>query len=302
VIWEGRCFVQRSFPFSFSEKASMSRCFSFRRLSTHASAILVALAIAFAPNAKAFTIDFEHDFGEPGNLLPDFYSTPFGDVQFINGVVLANPLSPETQMASQVPGAVADDGSTVFSFIVWASVAEVEVRLTLVNPNGEDIFVQYFETSFGDEQQDLGAFVPAEGTSFLVLEETLGPGADFYGASFDFENRCQTDSEVPFCTTNWGIDSIEIVPEPSTALLLAFGLTGLAVGGRRAKPYPRFAHNKQPGATAMPAGKATARPRRRRSDRAPLRALDRGRRLPQADARRVGRGPGGSARATGARK
>jgi len=188
----------------------MSRCSSRRRLAAHAVAIFVALCFAFASVAEAFTIDFEQSsgFGGPGETLPGFYPTPFGDVEFTNGVILDNPLSPGTQMASQVPGPVAEDESTVFSFIVPDDVAEVQ--LTLVNPNAEDVFVQYFETSYGDEEGDFGAFVAAEGTDVVALEVTAGPGADFFGASFDFDNRCQSGFDVADCTTNWGLDSIEI--------------------------------------------------------------------------------------------
>ena len=137
----------------------MSGRLSFRRLCSLGGGILVAFVLALGMDAKAFTIDFEQSsgFGEPGEALPGLYSTPFGDVQFINGVVLDNPLSPGTQMAAQVPGPVAEDESTVFSFIVPAAIAEV--RLTFVNPNVADVFVQYFETSFGDRVQDFGVFV-----------------------------------------------------------------------------------------------------------------------------------------------
>jgi hypothetical protein len=191
----------------------MFRCSSRRCLVAHTVAILAASSFAFAPVAKAFTIDFEQSsgFGEPGDPLPVLYPTPFGDVEFSNGVILANPLSPGTQMASQVPGPVAEDESTVFSFMVPANVAEVQ--LTLTNPNADEVFVQYFETSFGDEEQDFGASVSAEGSSVVALGVTEGPGAEFFGASFDFENACQSGFDVAACTTNWGLDSIEIFPD-----------------------------------------------------------------------------------------
>ncbi len=212
--------------------------------------IALVSAISMSTSAAAFTIDFEQSsgFGQPGDPLPGTYLTPFGNVTFRNGVLLENPLSPGTQMAAQIPGPVLVSGASAFSFSVQDE--NRALRVTLVNPQDDTIFVQYLEIIFGEQENDYGSSVPAQGTRVLVLPEgaqddfaASGLGARFTAASFDYENRCWDTHEVSSCTTNWGIDSIEIVPIPEagSAGLLLFGLV-LARMTRSAGPRsPRAA-------------------------------------------------------------
>jgi hypothetical protein len=206
------------------------------------ASLLASLAVSSA-SALTITFDAASGFGAPGDPLPSFYATPIGDIRFLSGVIVANPVGPGVQMASQVEGEALEfrlpEGA-------W------RVVLTLVNLTAEDRWLQGFTTEDdGYFVGDWGLFMPASSFVEYPLEGVLAPephpplpqvgGVAFLGASLDFEDHCALDEPRQDCTTEWGLHSLTIltesgmdpVPEPGTALLVALGLLGLRRCARR---------------------------------------------------------------------
>jgi hypothetical protein len=214
-------------------------------------ATLLASLAALGATALTITFDAASGFGAPGDPLPSLYATPIGDIRFLSGVIVANPVGPGIQMASQVEGEALEfrlpEGS-------W------RVVLTLVNLTAEDRWLQYITTEDdGYYVNDFGAFMPASSFVEYPHEQVLAPephppfpqvgGVAFLGASLEFEDPSRCNLNAPDrqdCTTEWGLHSLTIltesgmdpVPEPGTALLVALGLLGLGAGRPRARAAP----------------------------------------------------------------
>ena len=72
-------------------------------------------------------------------------------------------------------------------------------------------------------------------TSTDVITQLLAPGMTTFDAEFGrthFANVFATPGVSPSALGQFGI-LVESIPEPTTALLLSFGLIGLAISGRR---------------------------------------------------------------------
>ncbi len=181
-------------------------------------------------------------------FLFDAEVTAIGQVNSFGGVLIGDTFSGSYTFDSTVTGTGAP-GTKKYDFTggslgLTAQVGTESVVLT-------DYFIQIQNNISGpptDVYQVEGATGPAQSDTFFrfVLFDTSGsvfsdeslPLTPPPLASFNGENN-EVRKQFPTTTnplTIFTITSLTLIPEPSTALLLASGLAALAVGRRRGNP------------------------------------------------------------------
>lgn len=101
-------------------------------------------------------------------------------------------------------------------------------NLSVLGGTGGNLNARYFGDSGNDAfgmDTDIGSFLNLSGNFDETKQESI---SDEFGSL-----TIQWDIGISVGESAGGTASLALVPEPTTALLLAFGLTGLAVRGRR---------------------------------------------------------------------